>query len=59
MGGSTQLPDEKRINGDDHYPDQHESLHNVGEAKLVASIYHHYRTVIGVPDEDIGIISPY
>ena len=45
--------------GDDNYPNQHESFHNSGEAMLVASIYHHYRTVIGVPDADIGIISCY
>ena len=35
------------------------SHHNAGEAMVVACIYHHYRSVIGVPDADIGIITGY
>jgi superfamily I DNA and/or RNA helicase len=45
--------------GDDNYPDQHESFYNKGEAELVANIYDHLRSKIGIPEDDIGIISCY
>ena len=45
--------------GDDNYPDQHESFFNKGEAEQVAKIYHHFRNDIGIPADDIGVISCY
>ena len=45
--------------GDDAFPGQHESFHNVDEAAIVAAIYDHFRQDIGVPEEDIGVISCY
>ena len=45
--------------GDDIFPGQHESFHNPEEASVVAAIYDHLRQNMGVPENDIGIISCY
>ena len=45
--------------GDDIFPGQHESFHNPEEASVVAAIYDHFRKEMGVPEDDIGIISCY
>ena len=45
--------------GDDHFPMQHESFYNPGEAALVAGLYDHLRQDMGIPEDDIGIISCY